>query len=216
MYSVRKKRKTEIGDHVKGILIPILAALIGASATLIATWITIVSSQKTQLKLRTELIEDLENRIRGITETVNDLKRELHGKREDQKEELIKLIGANGWTDTGLELIPGQQLEISAYGSWSIWYEHPEIWPLVGPEGYTKERQIISTKSHWSYEYIHSLLPLPDTTIGLLIGRIGAIYTFPVGEHTRITIKNSGPLFLGCNDWDMNNAGSVVAKITVY
>jgi hypothetical protein len=211
-----KKRKAKIKNTVRiNLIIPIIAALIGATATLIATRLTIVSTQKMQIEFGNKQVKSLEGMIQGLTETFDSLKQETRFQENNAGTEYIKMVGANGWTDTGINIKIGQRVEITAYGSWGIWDEHPEIWPLVGPEGYLNELQIISTKSHWSYDYIHSLLPLPEAIIGSLIGRIGNSGPVHVGGSKQFIAGNSGSLYLGCNDWDMNNVGAVIAQITI-
>ena len=125
-------------------------------------------------------------------------------------------VDANGWTDTGVYIRAGQQLRIEATGSWTTWGERQDIRPQVGPAGYAGDwdRQIVEQHSQWNYEDFKRALPVSSAPSGALIGRISA-YTFYVGPSVVLRPVQSGELFLGCNDIDSNNLGSMTATIVV-
>jgi len=120
-------------------------------------------------------------------------------------------IASNDWTETGLYVRAGQEVVIRAMGQWNVW---PGVFPMTGPAGYPNERDLLVEHHGWSYDDLHAALPLPTAPNGALIGRVGS-QVFFVGPRFEQRINLPGQLYLGCNDIDANNVGSMSANITL-
>jgi hypothetical protein len=84
------------------------------------------------------------------------------------------------WVDTGLDLVSGAPLVVTAAGQWSN--SGP---PTLGPDGHTGD------------QYPGTLLTSAD--LGALIGRVGEV-VFPVGSSFQGSVPASGRLYLSIND----------------
>lgn len=130
--------------------------------------------------------------------------------------ELVKTIEHNGsaaWTDTGIEVKPGEEYYFEAEGLISIQKDNPVA--TCGPEG-------LSLKTMQQ--------PLTDQNLGCLIGiiltRVEVLEDkrtkekaqrrfgerFPIGKQTRVIIPEAGRLLLAVNE---NVAGDNDGKLIV-
>ncbi len=103
-----------------------------------------------------------------------------------QSSKEFDITGANAWTDTGLDLKPGDTLRITASGT----VQYPGAKPS-GPEGLGR-----------SWTDLIRQLPLNEAGRGSLIGRIGdsaAARAFLVGPRTEHRAPIGGRLYLGIN-----------------
>ncbi len=169
------------------------------------------SSTSEAISLRTA-VGILERRVGELTDAMKLLALP-HESSDSRLTAVTAVVDANGWTSTGIELSKGQIVAITAAGTWSIWDDQPGIWPLTGPNGYINDREI-TERHHWDYEYTMTLVPLPTAHLGALIGKVGD-HVFLVGAGVVQQIEETGILYLGCNDHDVNNIGSMVAEITI-
>ena len=107
------------------------------------------------------------------------------------------------WTDTGLDLVEGDTLRITAAGT--IRYTSKKT---CGPEGGERE-----------WKDLLLALPVNDAGRGALIGKMGesgTVRAFFVGERAEFTAERNGRLFLGINDDDYsNNRGSFKVKVEI-
>lgn len=107
------------------------------------------------------------------------------------------------WIDTGLDLLQGDTLRITASGS--IFYTSSET---SNPDG---------GESTWR-DLLRSL-PVNDVGRGALIGKMGeggAVRAFFVGSSAEFVAERNGRLFLGVNDNDYNdNRGSFQVTVEI-
>lgn len=108
--------------------------------------------------------------------------------------------GGESWFNTGINILPGQNISIIAYGT-----VQPNSGSVsCGPEGTFEVDYWLtdySFRSDWGHDS--------------LIGRIGAegVPIF-IGTNSTFTAREGGELWLGVNDKDPgNNAGEYVAKV---
>ncbi|HEU0120453.1 MAG TPA: LssY C-terminal domain-containing protein [Bryobacteraceae bacterium] len=105
------------------------------------------------------------------------------------------------WTDTGIDVAPGESVAIEASGN--ITYQGKD----TGPEGLAR-----------GWADLIKVYPLNDAKRGALIGRIGnneAARPFLIGTRTDRQIPISGRLFLGINQGSMDRAsGSYRIRLT--
>jgi hypothetical protein len=109
----------------------------------------------------------------------------------------------NEWTDTGIDLLEGDTLRVTADGT--IHYTSTKT---CGPNGGEREwRDLIRA------------LPVNDVGRGALIGLIGqagVATPFYIGAEAEFTVEKSGRLFLGINDDNyQNNSGRFSARIEI-
>ena len=124
------------------------------------------------------------------------------------QEKIVPVIVNMPWTQTGIQLSPGQIVSISAEGDMN-WYTaelNPPGCPPgmnchVGPEG--RECPWAATTS-----------TKPGLRCLSLIGRIGTCMEFEVGKHNDFVSDCSGELLLGVNDTNWSdNTGQWIATI---
>ncbi len=115
----------------------------------------------------------------------------------------IDVAGGRQWTDTGIAIVPGDRVSITATGT-----VQTATMQSVGPEGLARD---------W-----HDLLrALPVNGAGscALIGRIGdsaATVPFMIGSSKQMTVNTAGHLFLGINQLGTEqSSGSFHARITI-
>ena len=99
------------------------------------------------------------------------------------------------WTDTGIDLAPGEAIAIEASGK--ISYMGKE----TGPDGLVR-----------GWADLIKVFPLNDAKRGALIGRVGdnaATRPFLIGDRTDRQIGTSGRLFLGVNQGSMDKANGI-------
>ncbi len=115
----------------------------------------------------------------------------------------VEIPGASQWTDTGIALLPGDRLAITARGT-----IHNPTAQAAGPEGLTRS---------WS-DLLRSL-PVNGVGSGALIGRIGDNVTavpFAVGSAKQLTVNAAGHLFLGINQLAAEHcAGSFQVSVMI-
>ena len=98
----------------------------------------------------------------------------------------IDVPGTSQWTDTGMDVAPGDRLTISASGN-----VQNSAGQGAGPEGLAR-----------GWRDLLRALPVNGAGSGALIGRIGdsdAAVPFQVGASKQLTVNTSGRLFLGIN-----------------
>ncbi len=99
------------------------------------------------------------------------------------------------WTDTGIDVAPGESIAIEATGK--ISYQGKE----TGPDGLVR-----------GWADLVKVYPLNDAKRGALIGRVGdnaATRPFLIGDRTDRQIGTSGRLFLGINQGSMDKATGI-------
>lgn len=98
----------------------------------------------------------------------------------------LDVVGTSQWTDTGIEVIPGDRVVISATGS-----AQNAAAQVSGPEGFARD-----------WRDLLRALPVNGAGSGALIGRIGdpaAAVPFLVGARKELAVNHAGRLFLGIN-----------------
>jgi hypothetical protein len=106
------------------------------------------------------------------------------------------------WTDSGIDVVTGETLEIEAGGR----IKHSENGPLLTPDGDP------NLPGHPS-----NLAGVEDANHAGLIGRIGEDgVPFEVGTKFELAVESDGRLYLGINDIGVdNNDGEFVATVTL-
>ncbi len=105
------------------------------------------------------------------------------------------------WTDTGIDLVPGQIVEVTSHGR-VYWKKNSQAWaPSSGAPG--------TGKGFWK--------PIPSVNTAALIGKIGdkTYKYFYIGEQLRFQVRTGGRLFLGINDdnpYDNRGAFTVTVR----
>ncbi|HTS71245.1 MAG TPA: LssY C-terminal domain-containing protein, partial [Terriglobia bacterium] len=97
------------------------------------------------------------------------------------------LTGSTSWKDTGLDLAPGDSVEITASGQ----LQYPDATQAAGPEGLPR-----------GWKDLMRILPVNDSGRGALLARIGdteASRPFAVGARRQFSAPVAGRLFLGIN-----------------
>jgi Caspase domain len=104
------------------------------------------------------------------------------------------------WTDTGVDLEPAERISIKATGS----VQYVPGGSFVGPEGDSRRDS-------------NQVNVLPATPHAALIGKVGAGgKPFSVGRSLSTTVGETGRLFLGLNDAQVdNNSGMLTVSIEV-
>jgi hypothetical protein len=134
---------------------------------------------------------------------------------EQEKLNIVLVPGNIPWTDTGLDVVSGQEILFEAEGNISLQRGNPEA--ECGPDGYD-----LRTVQQ----------PMPDRNMGALIGKVvvSVIVTvnektkeqkkeevaelFFVGSKNRVEMPAKGRLYLGINENVIgDNAGEYRAKI---
>lgn len=115
----------------------------------------------------------------------------------------LDVPGSNQWTDTGVDLTPGQSATITAAGT--LQYMDGNA---PGPQGAAR-----------GWKDLLRSMPVNSAGRGALIGRIGsddAAQPFLVGAQLKIMVRVPGRLFLGINGPSGDSAqGSFHAKIEI-
>ena len=111
----------------------------------------------------------------------------------------INVPANQGWTNTGIPVLRGQQISFNAQGDIMI---SPTA--SSGPDG-----SPAVTSPNVRY-------PLQGVPAGALIGRVGNSAPFPIGRNTQpITMPANGPLMLGINDDILtDNSGSYSVSLS--
>jgi hypothetical protein len=127
----------------------------------------------------------------------------------------IVVSGNAAWTDTGIEVIQGQEVEFAAEGTLSLQKGNPQA--DCGPDGYD-----LRTLQQ----------PLTDRNLGALIGKVvigitvikdaktgqekteEAAEFFYIGARSRVEMPTKGRLFLGINEIVIgDNAGEFTVTV---
>ena len=130
----------------------------------------------------------------------------------------VSVMSQVDWTDTGLDVVQGQEIIFRAVGQISLQKGNPVTY--CGPDGY-------------NYQSLQQ--PLQDQNIGALIGKVYFLISLEVDEETgeeirnekeeifyigsakRITIPMDGRLYLGINEnLVADNEGSFQVLIYAY
>ncbi len=115
----------------------------------------------------------------------------------------LDVPGASQWTDTGIEVVAGDRLTITAGGS-----IQNSTAQAAGPEGFAR-----------GWRDLLRPLPVNGAGSGALIGRIGdpaAAVPFPVGASKQLTVNTGGRLFLGINQLaGEQSGGSFHVSVTI-
>lgn len=115
----------------------------------------------------------------------------------------ITVPGDAPWVDTGLNLVEGDEVLVSAHGScvgssvyqggWGQFFG-PEGLPFCGGPG----------------------MPMPERAFGMLIGRIGQGAPFPISKFCFFRATESGQLYMQTNDGVLgDNGGTFQASIHI-
>jgi hypothetical protein len=129
---------------------------------------------------------------------------------------LVIVPGSAAWTDTGIEVVQGQEIAFEAEGRISLQKGNPQAG--CGPDGYD-----LRTVQQ----------PLADQNLGALIGKVVIAVTlikdeksgreledeaaelFYVGAGRRVAMPAKGRLFLGINEQVIgDNAGEFSVRVT--
>ncbi len=113
----------------------------------------------------------------------------------------VQVSGAQQWSDTGIDLIAGDRVELTGEGAVDYGVKK------AAPEGLPR-----------SWREVISALPVNSAGVGALIGRIGASdaeVPFAVGPKKEITVTRPGRLFLGVNQMP-DQAGTGAYKVKVH
>jgi LssY C-terminus len=112
----------------------------------------------------------------------------------------IKVDGSRPWSDTGIQLLPGDRVAVTSTGS--LDYNQAK----ATPDGLARSWQEVITS-----------LPVNNAGIGALIGRIGeknVEMPFLIGSSKEFNANRAGRLFLGINEGSAN-AGSGAYAVSV-
>jgi len=127
-------------------------------------------------------------------------------------EKLVQVNANANWVDSGISVVAGQVIQMSAWGQWSNgkYSDGTHVFtPVYGPDGGN------TPESKFNYPLQGS-----GVLIGTLIGKVGNDSPFRVGsDFPATTMVGSGRLYLAMND-DFNslndNEGFVTVKITIF
>jgi hypothetical protein len=130
----------------------------------------------------------------------------------------VTIEGNRDWTDTGINLLLGDTVNISATGSVKVTTAgHVPTVPSMSPAGYPPDCASANRAyGPFSQSAIHGF-PAFDLPCWSLIGRVGAQGSiFEVGPEKALTATIAGELYLGVNDDNTSdNSGNWTASITV-
>ena len=114
----------------------------------------------------------------------------------------ISVPGAQPWTDTGVSVLAGDSVSVTAGGIIHIAGSDPGKTPDGAPGCIATD----SPTDNWE---------APGLTCWSMIGRIGDNQAFEIGSTNTFTAASSGELFLGVNDdYFPDNSGAWSASIT--
>ena len=106
----------------------------------------------------------------------------------------LDIPGSSQWTDTGIDVLPGDQVTVTATGS-----VQGQQFGLAGPGGLQR-----------SWRDLLAILPVNEAGQGALVGRIGddtAAVPFLIGEKKEIGVSRAARLFLGINQGAGESSG---------
>ena len=115
----------------------------------------------------------------------------------------LDVTGSKQWTDTGIELVAGDRLALTASGSM-----HNSTSQTTGPEGFPR-----------GWRDLLRALPVNGAGVAALIARLGdspAAVPFLVGASKELTVNIGGHLFLGINQpADQSSDGSFHMSVKI-
>ena len=117
----------------------------------------------------------------------------------------IMINATQPWTDTGIDISPGDIITINAYGRYleANAPNNPINW--IGPDGYPYPTSYSSNSSSY---------PIPEAAARCLIGKINNGDPFIVASRYIDSFLNDGRLYLGLNDINFgNNYGYLIAFV---
>lgn len=121
-----------------------------------------------------------------------------HSAAPTQTRSRVAISARNGWTDTGLRIVAGQEVAIRAAGE--VCSKGSDRSRCAGPEGQARTSD-------------DNLPGFEARGHGALVGGLGDTRFF-IGREQRFVAPSSGPLLLGVNDGDYdNNRGEVEVQI---
>lgn len=157
------------------------------------------SKQPEKARLVAEEILKIAPRYAGALEIIRDI-REKEANAEDVT---LDIDAKKGWQDTGVTLIPGKPVRITASGSWQLKMDHK-----LSAEGMELPRELRDFK-------LGSLVGIVDTGVPVdPKGGKDRPRPFMVGESKEFTADASGRLLLRMYDTDeRDNDGKLSVKI---
>ncbi len=132
-----------------------------------------------------------------------------HGPTETKR---IKVPGNKDWVNTGIKMIPGDSVVITATGKV---YFNEETGAFTSPEGYKRS----DYEAHYFDDFNQCGDPFEQWDHAALVGEVGN-NVFYVGPR-KVIAKKEGMLYLGINDCTLtgpkplDNAGFFDVTITV-
>ena len=115
----------------------------------------------------------------------------------------MRVDAKNLWNDTGLDVVDGDMLGVSAAGQWTDWYV------TCGPDGYAP----------WYLALLGGLRRMPAAKWFELVACAGQDLSncVAVGDRASFVVKGAGRLYLFANDAPFaygNNTGSLAVTLT--
>jgi hypothetical protein len=105
------------------------------------------------------------------------------------------ILGRQQWTDTAIDLSPGDVVKFHATGT----LDRPAA-PPCGPDGRLRDWHDVTAR-----------LPINGAAVGSLVGRIGMgdqkSNPFGIGSHHETKVQTAGRLYLGVNEASNESAG---------
>jgi len=113
----------------------------------------------------------------------------------------VRVPAASAWTDSGIEFVEGQRIKISSTGTWCLDANKDKgAWCKM--DGY---KGMNASKA-----------PFPDGPMMCLLGRIGDGKMFAVTKDNPHAVEANGRLFLGPNDFFVDdNQGELVITVEI-
>jgi len=123
----------------------------------------------------------------------------------------IIVSAARRWTDTGIDLRPGDTLDVGAHGL--IRVSASRNIPAMEPGGYRPD--CARARLVFGQPADVAAVPAPTLSCWSLIGRVGGTI-FEVGAQSTVPQGSAGRLYLGVNDDDLrDNSGTWTAVVSV-
>src|SRR2546423_13038374 len=125
------------------------------------------------------------------------------GKRRVSQE--IQLTGEQPWSDTGIDVQPGEHVVVTATGK----LRYPDAKEDNGPDGISR-----------GFKDLLRILPFNGAGRGAVIGRVGdaeIAQVFLLGSHRDVTVPVGGRLSIGINQAsDDTGDGTYIVHIEIY
>lgn len=125
------------------------------------------------------------------------------------KAQTVQVSATTLWTDTGIALVAGETVQVTASGTVSTGGQIP-AWATNTPDGQPLSSQCEVGET--------GTFPAPGLPCFSLMGEITQTGTpFEVGSSVTFAVETSGEFYLGINDNDLpDNSGDWTAVVTVY